>query len=145
MRRGRRRRRCDVDTRPIRKVKTFLPENNLEGCGWAVVKPKKQVIRITYQNDTLVGTKAYNENIVPVDEDLKVDLRGGGKQPEPIKVEDVSDRSLRQLERFKAQGRVVDTSSVSSGLGSSEEQRRYWVPGQLIIVGDHFALHGCPE
>lgn len=130
----------------IRMVKTFLPENNLEGL-WVGRSGslKKQVIRITYQNDTLVGTKAYNENIVPVDEVIfKVDLRGGGKQPEPIKVEDVSDRSLRQLERFKAQGRVVDTSSASSGLGSSEEQRRYWVPGQLIIVGDHFAFAWLP-
>lgn len=125
----------------IRMVKTFLPEHNLEGL-WVGRSGtlKKQVIRISYQDDMLIGTKAYSDNIVPLDEVIfKVNLEGGVRQPDPIKVEDVADRSLRQLERFKAQGRVVDNSA-----GSSQPRRSHWVPGQLIIVGDHFAFAWLP-
>lgn len=122
----------------IRLVQGHLPEFQLEGLWVARTGPlKKQLIQVTYQGDMLFASTVYTEDIAPVSEPLfHVDLAPGIERPEAITVEEVSDPRLRRLERFHAEGRVESEFPMD---GDS------WVPGQLIVVGGHFAFAWIPS
>lgn len=120
----------------MRVVKHYLPQYGLEGL-WVGRSGalKKQVIRVSYEGDTLIGTKIYSDNIVPSGEVIfRVKVSPEAVQPVPIDVEHVSDPRLKKLERFSGEGRVVDKKSKSA----------HWLPGQLVLVGDYFAFAWLP-
>mmetsp|Transcript_37076 Transcript_37076/g.100019 ORF Transcript_37076/g.100019 Transcript_37076/m.100019 type:complete len:321 (-) Transcript_37076:197-1159(-) len=120
----------------MRVVKHYLPQYGLEGL-WVGRSGalKKQVIRISYEDDMLVGTKIYSDNIVPSGEVIfKVKVSPEATQPQPIDVAHVTDPRLKKLERYTGKGRVVDKKSKST----------HWLPGQMILVGDYFAFAWLP-
>lgn len=120
----------------MRLVKYFLPQYSLEGLWVGRSGPlRKQVIKITYQNDTLIGTKIYGDQVVPSGEVIfQVRVSPDSKRPDPIDVQHVTDPRLKKLERFTGEGRVVDKKR-----GSVK-----WVESQLILVGDYFAFAWIP-
>ena len=120
----------------MRLVKYFLSQYSLEGLWVGRSGPlRKQVIKITYQNDTLIGTKVYGDQVVPSGEVIfQVRVSPESKRPDPIDVQHVTDPRLKRLERFTGEGRVVDKKR-----GSVK-----WVESQLILVGDYFAFAWIP-
>ena len=70
---------------------------------------RKQVIKITYQNDTLIGTKIYGDQVVPSGEVIfQVRVSPESKRPDPIDVQHVTDPRLKKLERFTGSGVLVE-------------------------------------